>query len=203
MPFPDEVRVGVLIDWQNCYRSARDAFGFDKSAPGKCGQVDPVKLARLLATANGRGGSGKLSKVRVYTGVASQQRDPQTYAASRRHHQAWRNAGGEQIEVITRTLNYRTKPPREKGVDVAIAIDLVRTTLFEPEHDVVVLWSADTDLLPAIELIASRGKRIEVATWAGERCPPPLSVKGHALRTHRLNRRIYDSVHDPQSYASR
>jgi hypothetical protein len=42
------VRVGVFIDWQNCYRTARDAFGF--RGGGIDGNVKPLMLAKLLAT---------------------------------------------------------------------------------------------------------------------------------------------------------
>jgi hypothetical protein len=46
--------------------------------------------------------------------------------------------------VIARTLGYRLGHPREKGIDVQIAVDLVCTVLFEGHHEVAVLMSADT-----------------------------------------------------------
>ena len=68
---------------------------------------------------------------------------------------AWTKAGDE-VGVIARTLDYKPGHPREKGIDVQLAIDLVRTTLFEGDHEVAVLVSAATDLLPALEKITQR-----------------------------------------------
>jgi uncharacterized LabA/DUF88 family protein len=195
------VRVGVFIDWQNCYRTARDAFGF--SGSGIDGNVYPLRLAKALAMA--RGGedvTGKLTCARIYTGRASQLHDKRTYAANRRQFAAWKKAG-EEVEVIARTLDYKLSHPREKGIDVQLAIDLVRTTLFEDEHDVAVLVSADTDLLPALELITQRlsASAIEVATWGGPYwAPKPLTLRGKVIRQHKLTRAVYDRLADATDY---
>jgi uncharacterized LabA/DUF88 family protein len=162
-------RVGVFVDWQNCYRTARDAFGFH--GRGLDGNVKPLLLASLLAT--NRPERGELTKVRIYTGRASQRHDPQTYAANRRQFAAWKASDPERVDLIARTLDYSLGRPREKGVDVALAIDIVRTSLIQPEHEVAVVVSADTDLLPALELLVAEGgeKSVEVASWTGEYWP--------------------------------
>lgn len=164
----EPVRVGVFVDWQNCYRTARDAFGFHGS--GIDGTVYPLRLAKALAKARPRDDQlSELKSVRIYTGRASQEQDPATYAANRRQFQAWKASDPDCVEVIARTLDYKLGQPREKGIDVQLAIDLVRLSLFEDAHDVAVLVSADTDLLPALELIVKRRGvgAIEVATWKG------------------------------------
>lgn len=60
--------------------------------------------------------------------------------------------------------------PREKGFDVALAIDLVSGAL-NRDYDTAVLFSRDTDLLPAVEMVyglyASTGAAIEVGGWRG------------------------------------
>lgn len=48
---------------------------------------------------------------------------------------------------------------REKGVDVAIAVDMV-TSACDETHDTIYLCSSDSDLLPAIRETRSRGTRI-------------------------------------------
>jgi uncharacterized LabA/DUF88 family protein len=201
---PSACRVGVFIDWQNCYRTARDAFGFRES--GIDGNVKPVVLAAALAKARlNDQGKGQLTKLRIYTGRASQERDSRTYAANRRQFEAWRKSAPEMVEVIARTLDYSLGTPREKGIDVQLAIDLVRTSLFKPEHDVAVLVSADTDLLPAVELIAEAGARkIEVATWDGPHwAPSPLAVKGVTIRQHALTEALYEKIKDETDYNPR
>lgn len=195
------VRVGVFIDWQNCYRTAREAFGFQGS--GIAGNVRPLPLAKRLAASRPEGGAGDLQRLRIYSGRASQSRDPRTYAANRRQFQAWENADPACVRVITRTLDYTLGRAREKGIDVQLAIDLVRTTLFEDEHDVAVVFSADTDLLPALELIVElRGPgAIEVASWHGPNwSPQPLAVAGTRIRQITLNRQEYDRVADSTDY---
>ena len=201
-PETQPVRVGVFIDWQNCYRTARDAFGFAGS--GIDGNVYPLKLARALAMSRGQGNpAGELTRLRIYTGRASQHHDARTYAANRRQFAAWTKGNGDLVEVIARTLDYKLGRPREKGIDVQLAIDMVRTTLFEDEHDVAVLVSADTDLLPAIELIAQRQgtAAIGVATWEGPYwAPSPLTLRGVTIRQHQPTRRVYDQLADPTDY---
>ena len=47
---------------------------------------------------------------------------------------------------------------KEKGVDVALAVDLV-SLAFESKDVDVYLWSSDSDLIPAIKKIVSKGVR--------------------------------------------
>jgi uncharacterized LabA/DUF88 family protein len=49
---------------------------------------------------------------------------------------------------------------REKGVDVKMAIDLVIGAM-EDTYDTAILLSSDTDLVPAIKYIQSKGKKVE------------------------------------------
>lgn len=49
---------------------------------------------------------------------------------------------------------------REKGVDVQIAIDLV-IGVAENSYDTAIVVSSDTDLIPAIKYVRSKGKIVE------------------------------------------
>ena len=51
----------------------------------------------------------------------------------------------------------------EKGIDVLIALDLALGAR-DDRYDVAVLVSADTDLVPAIEVALDAGRRVETAT---------------------------------------
>jgi hypothetical protein len=73
--------------------------------------------------------------------------------------------------VIRRPLRYPPDwpdtPATEKGIDVAIAVDLVRLACTS-SYDAGILVSADADLMPAIETIFElKLAHIKVATWAG------------------------------------
>jgi hypothetical protein len=101
------------------------------------------------------------------------------------------------------TLDYSLGRPREKGIDVKLAIDVVRTTLLESDHDVTIVISADTDLLPALELVAERrgATSIEVAAWQGPNwSPSPLGLAGQPVRQHLLSRDVYNRVEDTRNY---
>lgn len=193
-------RVSVFIDWQNCYRSARDAFGF---GGGKRGAIRPLMLARRLAGDRlSAQGTGELTSLKIYSGQASQKRNAKTYAANRRQFQSWRNSS-EVVDVVTRTLDYSLGDPREKGIDVKLAVDLVRAALVDDDHDVAIVVSADTDLLPALELVVEeRGPAaVEVATWEGPYwAPSPLGLAGETIRQHRLNQNVFDLAEDTRDY---
>ena len=47
----------------------------------------------------------------------------------------------------------------EKGVDVQIAVDIVRGAI-KSEYDICFLISSDTDLLPAIQTAREEGKKV-------------------------------------------
>lgn len=87
--------------------------------------------------------------------------------------------------------------PREKGVDVELAIDLVRLGL-TTEYEVAIVFSRDTDLLPAIELVADLPRvHIEVATWDGA---SSLRLKYRKLYCHKLPLADFVASRDPRDY---
>ena len=93
-------------------------------------------------------------------------------------------------------------PPHEKGVDVALATDLVSLAL-RGTCDIVVMASNDSDLLPAIEEVQIRTDvRIEVAAWQGlgRRRRQRLSVSGSNVWCHWLRRDDYERVRDDTDY---
>ena len=49
---------------------------------------------------------------------------------------------------------------KEKGIDVWIAIDMIKETVIENKCDVCVLISGDTDFVPAVNLIKKSGKKV-------------------------------------------
>jgi len=150
-------RVVVFLDYQNVYWSARSAFRGIEILPGRRGDLDPMKLGAVLT---GMGPQTRtLAEVRVYRGMPSPKLDP-------RSHRAWQR-------------------PQEKGIDVALGVDLVDLA-HRGEYDVAIVFSLDADLLPALERVQDMGlrvgrPRVEVAAWAQG---PTIS---HRLRTPRRN----------------
>jgi uncharacterized LabA/DUF88 family protein len=209
------VRVAVFIDQQNLYRSARDAYDW-RSEPALRGNALPLELGRLLATGDlaqpiteGEAISERdLVAVRIYMGQPSQRHDPREYARALRQRQHW-DRSSPIVTVLHRTLRYPPnwqpgdpERPREKGIDVLLAMDLVRGA-FDPSSDclfdLAILVSGDTDLLPAVEfVIGQKGPdAIQCATSAPVTdrqgrplTDPPAPLRASVPRGERTNRTI-------------
>jgi uncharacterized LabA/DUF88 family protein len=203
-------RVVVFIDYQNVYRGARDAFHDHRLDPHWYGQIDPILVGNLL-TGMGKG-DRELRQVRVYRGLPVNKRDQRGYAAARRQIATWRR--NEAVDVSTRPLRYpdgwpaNVKPgekPREKGIDVALAVDLA-VMAARKECEVAIVFSADTDIAPALEYACEQkrawGKpKVEVAAWRAEgKHNPRLNVSGGSVWCHWIDENSYKSVRDLTDY---
>ena len=107
--------------------------------------------------------------------------------------------------MIPRTLRYPDKWPKEraqeKGIDVQLAIDFVAGAI-DDSYDTGVICSTDTDLLPALEFVATRfgRERAETAAWHSDQKRSEL--RSHSIPTwcHRLDLTDYRAVRDPRDY---
>jgi hypothetical protein len=158
-------RVTVFIDYQNVHLTARGLYQ-PQGSPPQDSIVHPVRIGERIV-ANRRFPSD-LHQVLVFRGRPNPAHHPKPTAANDAQTAAWERDG--RVEVVRRDLNYRgwpTERPREKGVDVALAVRLVECALAE-ESDVLVVFSADTDILPAVEMAYYKTTpRVEIASWAG------------------------------------
>jgi NYN domain len=106
------------------------------------------------------------------------------------------------ITTVVRPLRYPgdwpDAPAQEKGIDVALAIDFLRLAI-EQAYDVGILFSLDTDLVPALEMVSTlKLARVEVAAWAKAF---RLRLPGTTLPwCHHLSRADYLTVADPTDY---
>lgn len=136
MPFfePDVKRAETFFDLQNLYLSAKSAWGI------KYPNFDPVALSRLVVS---RFPLWKLTGIHLYTGIHSSKKNVFW-------HSFWTNklashkAKDTRVDVFTTPLHYNNGVPSEKGVDIRIALDLVRAARLN-RCDVVILFSRDTD----------------------------------------------------------
>ena len=186
----------VLLDWQNIYKCARDAFGLTEH-PSVAGAVDPLKLARHLATIVE---NGRLQEVRIYRGRPDNDRDPKGYSAWRSQTAAWQSSMGETLIPRYRDLKYRGGAVMEKGIDVWLAIDLVKLAM-DKAVDRVVVVTSDTDLVPAVELAAEivGAPFVEVAGWTGN-FPSAEVLAVDGVPRHQLDATLYERFHDDTDY---
>lgn len=193
-------RIVVFVDAQNAYRGARTAF-FTPSEHHTAGQVDPVALGQLICDRGQADRERRLESVRIYTGRPSATRDPRSYSAHMKQCAEWERRGAV---VIWRNLRYppihAQGRPEEKGIDVALAVDLVAGAI-DDAYDIGVIMSTDTDLKPALEYVVGKfhgAKRCEVAAWKGG--SRRLDIEQARLWCHFLDAADYDLVRDPTDY---
>lgn len=201
-------RMVVFVDYQNTYMRARTAFG-DATTDGDFtfGQIFPRRLGVLLRQrAEAAGKPRDLSEVRVYRGEPDALRSRRAQAACQRQVRFWNAQAG--VRAFTRPLNYRPTrwqnglaidwEVREKGIDVLLAVDMLRGAVND-DYDVAVLMSADTDLLPAAEAVRELGKWVEFAAWRpDEGYASHLRLPGSWC--HHLTRADYERVQDRTDY---
>lgn len=196
-------RAVVFLDYQNVYRGARGAF-HPPLSPSQHGQIDPVGLGELITRRSRFDRS--LAEVRVYRGQPDAARDPKGHAAWSRQVESWRR--DPRVVVISRTLRYPSDWPRskpqEKGIDVALAVDLVLMAV-RHEYDVGIVMSTDTDLKPALEAVVDLGgnpyPKCEVAAWSAQvGASRRLSLPRRRIWCHWLTADDYRAVADPHDY---
>lgn len=145
MKLPDPIRAIAFFDGQNLFHCAKKAFGY--SFPN----YDPKALAQAVCASKG----WQFVEARFYTGVP----DPADNAFWN-HFWVAKGAqmGRDGVYVYTRSLRYRNKIIKlldgseysfldgdEKGIDVRIALDVIRLAN-EDAYDVALVFCRDQDL---------------------------------------------------------
>lgn len=182
------------------YHRAHDAFYAGKAS--HYGNFKPLALARLLTGEDDR----ELVGVHVYCGVPAQKRDKKGYDIMQRRTAAWKNADPNLVDLHLRTLRYPPPEGREKGVDVELATDLVEFAL-DKAYELAIICSADTDLIPAIELVQRRldSVVIECIGWdpvLGNEAPEPLDIPGGGVLRRVVDVRAFGQVADRTNYVN-
>lgn len=135
----------VFFDGQNLYHSAKDAWRgpvTSSSSRYTWPSYDVEKLATALTSKTpGR----TIAQIRFYTGVPDSNQDPFW-------HYFWvsklRYLRSRGVEVYNGRIN---SSQQEKGVDVKLAIDMIRLT-YEKQYEVAIIVSQDWDFGPAVRL---------------------------------------------------
>jgi len=206
-----DARVLVFVDGQNAYKSCERLY--------QHGPCHPLLLADRLA--QGR----KLVGVRYYSGVHDPSVESDGRSRSERRHNLMRRVG---VTVVERQLRYRwewgfdptalpdprqnpgqqlqvTVTPyqraREKGIDLAIGLDVIDLAL-QGLMDVAVIVSSDNDLCEAARsthaaTVSTRRVSVEAALFNENRRPILLK---HYDYTHQLRYPDFDAARDSFDY---
>jgi uncharacterized LabA/DUF88 family protein len=190
-------RVVVFMDYQNVHGWARRRFLNLGADPGE-GHVFPLKVAELLVSRRKR--DSELMEVRVYRGRPNPERQPGAARANDRQADMWERS--DQVNVVRRNLQYPSDYPvskaTEKGIDVAIAVDMIRLGMSD-YMDAAILFSSDNDLMPAVEVLWQMPKcHVEVAAWTrASRIRFPGTQQPWC---HQLNEGDFEAVRDRHDY---
>lgn len=186
------LRTALVVDYQNVHLTGHEVFPTSRHLRPHHSLIDPLLLGNeFIATRNRIQRPGhawaELSKVLVYRGHPSQSHDPVNYARNQAQQAHWERDA--RVSVTLRALKYEyerdgrggfilddagrkiVRSKREKGVDVLCALALVREAR-RPDIDLVVLASADSDLIPALdEAIELGAAKVETCSWYDSREP--------------------------------
>ena len=195
------MRTIVFIDGQNLYHLAKQAWaprGSRVRHRYSWPSYDIVRLAsRLIEMRPGH----VLVGTRFYTGVPN----PNHGDDQRRWHEFWRNKirtlRSQGVYVYRGTVN---RWGQEKGVDVSLAVDLVRAT-YEKQYDAAIIISQDSDFGPAVRL--SKLISEEQGRLLSFESTFPLP-QGNRKRLRgipgtewsAMDKALYDECHDPTDY---
>lgn len=194
----------VFVDGQNLYRTAKDAFGYNY----------PNYNIKLLSEKVCSSQGWNLTGIYFYTGVP----DPQDNTF---WHNFWSKKlsymGRLGIKLFSRSLRYHNEDftcpscnkiytslvGHEKGVDVRIALDVIRLA-HEKKYDVAVIFSQDQDLSE----LAGEVRRISIEQnrWIKLASAFPISptsknTKGiNKTEWVKIDKKTYDVCIDPNDY---
>jgi uncharacterized LabA/DUF88 family protein len=193
----------VFVDGQNLFHADREAFGY----------TYPNYDVRALAEHICGGRGWQLTQVRFYTGIPDPEDDP-------RWHQFWSAKlavmGRQAVHIYSRSLRYRNKTVRlpdgrtypflageEKGIDVRIALDIIRMA-HRGEYDVGLVLSQDQDLSEVADEIRAIAR--EQNGWTKIACAFPSTPTSRNRRGInktdwiRIDRATYDTCLDRRDY---
>jgi uncharacterized LabA/DUF88 family protein len=157
-------RVAVFFDYENVHRTGHQMFATGE-IPLYRTVVNPIEIAERLVAR--RKFASELVAIHVFRGRPAPTLQPKPASANDIQAASW--SADPRVRLVRRDLKYERSGgkfiAREKGIDVALAVALVETAMLG-DYDAAIVFSGDSDLLPALELAYRRtAPSIEIACW--------------------------------------
>ena len=159
-------RVAVFIDGNNLFHAAR-FHNID---------IDYNKLLRVLL------GDGRLLRAFFYTGVDIGAERQQGFLL-------WMRRNG--FRVIQKELKTFYDGTRKANLDVEIAVDMLSLA---GRYDTAVLVSGDEDFVYAVNAVAYKGCRVEVAGFRSNTAPKLIDVADYFIDLGEIAERVRKDV---------
>jgi uncharacterized LabA/DUF88 family protein len=165
-------RVAVFIDGNNLFHAAR-FHNID---------VDYNKLLRLLL------GDGRLLRAFFYTGVDAGAERQQGFLL-------WMRRNG--FRVVQKELKTFYDGTRKANLDVEIAVDMLSLA---GRYDTAVLVSGDEDFVYALNAVAYKGCRVEVAGFRSNTAPRLIDVADFFIDLGDIAELVRKDISQGESY---
>ncbi|HKO97470.1 MAG TPA: NYN domain-containing protein [Pyrinomonadaceae bacterium] len=160
-------RVAVFIDGNNLFHAAR-FHNLD---------IDYNKLLRVLL------GDGRLLRAFFYTGV-------DVGAERQQGFLLWMRRNG--FRVIQKELKTFYDGSRKANLDVEIAVDMLSLAGC---YDTAVLVSGDEDFVYAVNAVAYKGCRVEIAGFRSNTAPKLIDVADYFIDLGEIAERVRKEAH--------
>nr|WP_315100435.1 NYN domain-containing protein [uncultured Fretibacterium sp.] len=191
---PAKKRVAAFFDCQNLFKSVKTLWGY--SYPN----FSPIELAKLLTVRHHNEG-WILTGIHLYTGLHD-------LAINETWHHFWNKKlaahknQDSRVTFFTAPLRYSGDVAREKGVDIRIALDMVRMARLA-EYDVALLFSQDNDFGEVAEeiraIVKEKQRWIKIASaYPYDACNKLRGV--NKTDWEKISKAEYDSCIDPTDY---
>ena len=145
---PAQPNAMAYFDAQNLYMHAKAAFGHTHP------NFDPTKLHQHVCDRLGL----RKTLTHLYSGIPDRKHSPFWAEYWTKRKLALKRSG---VHVVTRPLRYHqyagTLVPREKGIDVRLALDVVSLAR-KQQYDVAILFSQDQDLVEVVDEVRDISK---------------------------------------------
>ncbi len=141
-------RVMVFIDGPNLYKTLKQELGM--------AEVDYTKFSEKLV-----GPDRRWVRTYYYTALVPRTDDVRIHDNQQRLLQALKRV--PYVRVCLGRLEPRGDTYVEKGVDVRLAVDMLRHA-YRDNYDTAILVSGDGDFAAVVEAVTEKGKCVEVAS---------------------------------------
>lgn len=168
-------RVAVFIDGNNLFHAAR-FHNLD---------IDYNKLLRVLL------GDGRLLRAFFYTGVDAGAERQQGFLL-------WMRRNG--FRVVQKELKTFYDGTRKANLDVEIAVDMLSLA---GRYDTAVLVSGDEDFVYAVNAVAYKGCRVEVAGFRSNTAPKLIDVADYFIDLGDIAEQVRKEWHHGHRYDER
>jgi uncharacterized LabA/DUF88 family protein len=189
----------MFVDYQNLHLTAWECFS-RYGTPVHESLIHPAKFADRVAAswAAVNGAALDIQHIGIYRGLPDSRKESRQNSRVNKQHANWKR--DTRVQVKARPLRYPRDWPdekaQEKGVDVMLALDVVRCSLAN-SCDYIIVVTRDTDILPAIEMAeVEKPGAIIIATWDGSssilRANPPVPTLRLGIQDYNRSR---DTTH--------